>query len=292
MVVKRVHFEIVLSLIAAIASSVAAIGASFTGFYQMQAVNLERAPAVHLACSPEYRPAEQAAHVAEPEETLLLRPSGGELVHVSGADPMGMQFGGVPTPEPFARCTVKNFGRLPLLDMHLPTRLTFRNPTSGVVTRTTFVLDLPGLSADAQYEFSLLNGSNDVLGIAFDRAVLLANIEGNNEVSERLFVDAGVSELERMTVEPQETHVVAQNGTTVSIRDFVFLPGVLRVRAGAVVTFVNTDDEAHTVTSVSGAFDSGTIDPHQRWRHVFPRRGTFTYRCLYHPYMVGEIEVR
>jgi plastocyanin len=291
-VVKRVHFEIILSLIAAIASSVAAIGASFTGFYQMQAVNLERAPAVHLACSPEYRPAEQAAHVAEPEETLLLRPSGGELIHVSGSDPMGMQLGGVPTPEPFARCTVKNFGRLPLLDMHLPTRLTFRNPTSGVVTRTNFVLDLPGLSADAQYEFSLLNGSNDVLGIAFDRAVLLANIEGNNEVSERLFVDAGVSELERMTVEPQETHAVAQNGTTVVIRDFVFLPGVLRVRAGAVVTFVNTDGEAHTVTSVIGAFDSGTIDPHQRWQHVFPRRGTFTFRCLYHPYMVGEIEVR
>src|ERR1700733_8871971 len=116
MVMKRVHFEIVLSLIAAIASSVAAIGASFTGFYQMQAVNLERIPAVHLACRPEYRLAEQAAHVTEPEETLLLRPSGGELIHVAGSDPM--------TPDPFARCTVKNFGRLPLLDMHLPTRLT------------------------------------------------------------------------------------------------------------------------------------------------------------------------
>jgi plastocyanin len=289
---KRVHFEIVLSLIAAIASSVAAIGASFTGFYQMQAVNLERIPAVHLACRPEYRLAEQAAHVTQPEETLLLRPSGGELIHVGGSDPMGMQHGGVATPEPFARCTVKNFGRLPLLDMHLPTRLTFRNPTTGVVVRTTFVLDLPGLSADAQYEFSLLNGSNEVLRIAFDRTVLLANIEGSSEVSERLFVDARVSELERMAVEPQETHDMARSGMTISIRDFVFFPGVLRVRAGAAVTFVNTDGEAHTVTSVSGAFDSGTIDPHQRWQHVFPRRGRFTYRCLYHPYMVGEIEVR
>jgi plastocyanin len=289
---KRVHFEIVLSLIAAIASSVAAIGASFTGFYQMKAVNLERSPAVHLACRPEYRLAEEAAHVTEPEETMLLRPSGGELIHVGGSDPMGMQNGGVPSPEPFARCTVKNFGRLPLLDMHLPTRLTFHNPASGVVTRTTFVLDLPGLSADAQYEFSLLNGSNDDLRIAFERTVLLANIESNNEVSERLFVDTGVSELERMSVEPQETHNMAQSGTIVSIRDFVFLPGVLRVRAGAVVTFVNTDGEAHTVTSVTGAFDSGTIDPHQRWQHVFSRRGRFTFRCLYHPYMVGEIEVR
>jgi plastocyanin len=288
---KRVHFEIVLSLIAAIASSVAAIGASFTGFYQMQAVNLERSPAVHLACRPEYRVADQAAHEAEPEETLLLRPSGGELIHVGGGDPMDMQQGGVPTPEPFARCTVKNFGRLPLLDMHLPTRLTFSNPASGVVTRTTFVLDLPGLSADAEYQFSLLNGSNDILRIAFDRTVLLANIEGNDEVSERLFVDARVAELERMAVNPQETHL-AQSGTIVNIRDFVFQPGVLRVRAGAIVTFVNGDGEAHTVTSVSGAFDSGTIDPHQRWKHVFPRRGRFTFRCLYHPYMVGEIEVR
>jgi plastocyanin len=289
---KLVHFELVLSLIAAIASSVAAIGASFTGFYQMQAVNLERIPAIHLACRPEYRLAEQAAHISEPEETLLLRPSGAEWIHVGGTDPMGMPMGPVATPEPFARCAVKNFGRLPLLDMHLPARLTFRNPTTGAITRTTIALDLPGLSADAEYDFSLLNGSNDVMRIAFDRTVFLANIDGNGQESERLFVDARVPDLERMTVQPEKPPETRPTGTMVSITDFAYHPGVLRVRAGTVVTFVNTDGEAHTVTAVSGAFDSGTIDSGHRWQHAFARPGRYLFRCLYHPYMAGEIDVR
>jgi plastocyanin len=288
---KRVHFELILSLVAAIASSVAAIGASFTGFYQMQAVNLERIPAIHLACRPEYRLAEKAAHISEPEETLLLRPSGAEWIHVGGTDPMGMPLGPVATPEPFARCTVKNFGRLPLLDMHLPTRLTFRNPATGAITRSTIALDLPGLSADAEYDFSLLNGSNDVMGIVFDRTVFLADIDGNGQVSERLFVDARVPEIERMTVEPQKPPATRPTGTTVSITDFAYRPRVLRVRARTLVTFVNTDGEAHTVTSVSGAFDSGTIDSGHRWQHVFARPGRYLFRCLYHPYMAGEIDV-
>jgi len=288
---KQVHFELVLSFIAAIASSVAAIGASFTGFYQMQAVNLERIPAIHLACRPEYRLADQAAHISEPEETLLLRPSGAEWIHVGGTDPMGMPLSPVATPEPFARCTVKNFGRLPLLDMDLPTILTFRNPSTGVSTHTTIALDLPGLSADAEYDFSLLNGSKDVMGIAFDRTVFVANLNGNGQVSEHLFVDARVPELERMAVQPQEPPETTPTATTVSITDFAYRPGVLRVPVGTTVTFVNNDGEAHTVTAVSGAFDSGTIDSGRRWQHAFARPGRYLFRCLYHPYMAGEIDV-
>jgi hypothetical protein len=62
--------------------------------------------------------------------------------------------------------------------MHFTHRLTFRNPTAGTITRTTIALDLPGLSADAEYDCLLLNGSNEVMGIVFDRTVFLANIDG------------------------------------------------------------------------------------------------------------------
>jgi plastocyanin len=244
-----------------------------------------------LACRPEYLLADQAAHISEPEETLLLGPSGAEWIHVGGTDLMGMPLSPVATPQPFARCTVKNFGRLPLLDMDLPTHLTFRNPATGTIMRTTVELELPGLSADAEYDFSLLNGSNDVMGIVFDRTVHLANLDGNGQVAEQLFVDARVPELERMTVQPQQPPETKATGTIVSIADFTYRPGVLRVRAGTVVTFVNTDGEAHTVTAVSGAFDSGTIDPGHRWQHAFARPGRYLFRCLYHPYMAGEIDV-
>jgi plastocyanin len=298
--VKKDHFETILSLIAAIASSVAAIGAFSTGFYQMQAVNLERIPAIHLACRPEYVLAEAAAHVERPEDTLLLRPSGGEWVHVSGAGAMtgmpGMSGmgGGVDTPDPFARCTVKNFGRLPLLDMHLPTRLSFTNSATGAVVRSTFVIDLPGLSADAEYEFSLLNGSSDLMQVSFERTVLLAALDGNGQVSQHLFVDGRVAEIERMRVEPGDRGVerVEDSGTLVDITNFTYRPLVLRVRSGSVVTFANMDAEAHTVTAVDGAFDSGTLDPGQRWKRRFERPGRYVFRCAYHPYMHGEVDVR
>jgi plastocyanin len=289
---KREHLETILSFVAAIASSVAAIGAFFTGFYSMQSVNLERIPAIHLACRPEYRLAERAANIDQPEETLLLRPSGGEWIHVGGSAGMDAH---VDAPDPFARCTVKNFGRLPLLDMSLPVRLSFSKP-DGLVVHSTFMLELPGLSPDAAYEFSLLNGSPDVMRIAFDRTVLLSAMDANGRTSQHLFVDARVPEIERMQVEPSSPDAAMNTGgkgaSLVAISGFAFRPGALHVRPGTVVTFVNSDAEAHTVTAVDQTFDSGTMDPGQRWKHRFQRPGRYMFECLYHPYMHGEVDVQ
>jgi plastocyanin len=291
---KKHHFEITLSLFAAIASSVAATGAFVTGFYQMQAVNLERTPAIHLACRPEYRLAEQATHAEVPEETLLLRPSGGEWLHIGGSPAMPGMDMPASTPEPFARCTLKNFGRLPLLDMHLPTQLFFR-ASSGALVRRTFVVDLPGLSADAEYEFSLLNGSRDTMRISFDRNVALSRMDGDGQMSEHLFVDAGVPELERMNISAESSDPTGDAAghaePVVNISGFAYRPSVLRVRRGTSVAFLNADAEAHTVTAIDRSFDSGTIDPHQRWRRRFDRPGRYRYVCDFHPYMHGEVDV-
>jgi plastocyanin len=82
---------------------------------------------------------------------------------------------------------------------------------------------------------------------------------------------------------------------TVHIKDFRFAPTPLHVRVGERVTFVNDDDEAHTVTAsdaVAGAkFDSEGLDTSQTWQHVFAQAGTYRYFCELHPYMKGVVIV-
>src|SRR4051812_40386937 len=52
-----------------------------------------------------------------------------------------------------------------------------------------------------------------------------------------------------------------QDGAAVSIANFAFQPASLQIAAGSSVTWTNADSTAHTVTSDSGAFDSGQLAP-------------------------------
>ena len=82
---------------------------------------------------------------------------------------------------------------------------------------------------------------------------------------------------------------------TVHIKDFRFAPTPLHVRMGERVTFVNDDDEAHTVTASDAAagakFDSEGLDTSQTWQHVFAQAGAYHYFCELHPYMKGVVIV-
>lgn len=66
------------------------------------------------------------------------------------------------------------------------------------------------------------------------------------------------------------------------------------VKAGTQVTWKNDDTVAHTVTSDSGAFDSGNILPGQTWSYTFKQAGKFPYYCTLHgkQMMSGTIEVQ
>jgi plastocyanin len=66
------------------------------------------------------------------------------------------------------------------------------------------------------------------------------------------------------------------------------------VKAGTQVTWKNEDTVAHTVTSDSGAFDSGNILPGQSWSYTFSQPGKFPYYCTLHgkQMMSGTIEVQ
>jgi plastocyanin len=79
---------------------------------------------------------------------------------------------------------------------------------------------------------------------------------------------------------------------TVDITDGAFTPAVITIRAGDTITWTNSDDSPHTVTSDDGAFDSGLIDEGQSWSMTFTRAGTFGYRCDFHSEMRGTVVVR
>ncbi len=58
---------------------------------------------------------------------------------------------------------------------------------------------------------------------------------------------------------------------TVHIKDFKYNPPALTVHVGDRVTFVNDDDEAHTVTATDKSFDSEGLDTAGTWQHVFTK---------------------
>ena len=82
-----------------------------------------------------------------------------------------------------------------------------------------------------------------------------------------------------------------QDAAAVSIANFAFQPASLQIAAGSSVTWTNADSTAHTVTSDSGAFDSGQLAPGATFTQMFMTPGTFTYHCQIHPFMTATIVV-
>ncbi|CAG0998183.1 MAG: plastocyanin/azurin family copper binding protein [Candidatus Methanoperedens nitroreducens] len=79
----------------------------------------------------------------------------------------------------------------------------------------------------------------------------------------------------------------------VNIKDFNFVPATAEVPVGTTVTWINDDNVPHTVTSVSGSFDSGSIDAGKTYSYKFNQAGTFEYSCTIHPTMPrGKVIVR
>ncbi|MDP9492232.1 MAG: halocyanin, partial [Actinomycetota bacterium] len=63
--------------------------------------------------------------------------------------------------------------------------------------------------------------------------------------------------------------------TPVSISGSVYLPSSAQVTPGTTVCWTNEDGFAHTVTSDTAAFDSGSLGQSTSFRHAFPDAGTF-----------------
>jgi len=83
----------------------------------------------------------------------------------------------------------------------------------------------------------------------------------------------------------------APAAATVSIRNMAFSPNSLSVKAGATVTWTNSDTTIHTVTADDGSFNSGNIAVGATYSKVFSSAGAFSYHCALHPEMTGKIVV-
>ena len=80
--------------------------------------------------------------------------------------------------------------------------------------------------------------------------------------------------------------------TTIVIKSFSFSPNTLTVKPGAAVLVTNEDSVAHTVTSTTGAFDTGQINGGSAGQLTAPTTpGTYPYRCSDHQYMTGTLVV-
>jgi plastocyanin len=77
------------------------------------------------------------------------------------------------------------------------------------------------------------------------------------------------------------------------IDNFAFAPATLTVAAGTSVTWLNKDEEPHTVMSADQpvSFKSPALDTDDKFTFVFARPGTYKYFCTIHSHMVGTVVV-
>jgi plastocyanin len=77
----------------------------------------------------------------------------------------------------------------------------------------------------------------------------------------------------------------------IAIKDFMFAPTSLKIKAGTAVMWINEDDEPHTVVSETGLFRSGGVDTKETFVFTFEKPGTYHFICTIHPKMVGTVVV-
>jgi plastocyanin len=80
----------------------------------------------------------------------------------------------------------------------------------------------------------------------------------------------------------------------VVIDNYKFAPADLTVPVGTTVTWVNHDEEVHTVTAADQpqSFKSAGLDTDDKFSFTFNKPGTYSYFCSIHSYMTAKIIVR
>jgi plastocyanin len=77
----------------------------------------------------------------------------------------------------------------------------------------------------------------------------------------------------------------------VQIDQYAFLPQRITVKPGTTVTWINDDDDSHTVTSSAKLFKSRPLDTGDKFSFTFTTPGAYAYFCSLHPHMTGTIVV-
>jgi plastocyanin len=78
----------------------------------------------------------------------------------------------------------------------------------------------------------------------------------------------------------------------IEIKDFMFNPPTITVKSGETITWINRDEEPHTIVSVGKKFQkSAALDTDQEFWITAGAPGTYAYFCSVHPKMTGTIVV-
>jgi len=100
------------------------------------------------------------------------------------------------------------------------------------------------------------------------------------------------------SIAPVWTHAQAVQGNktpqiaAVEIDNFKFGVATLEVTVGTTVTWTNSDDVPHTVTSTTKVFKSPPLDTGEKFSYTFKTAGSFEYFCSLHPHMTGKVVVK
>jgi plastocyanin len=86
----------------------------------------------------------------------------------------------------------------------------------------------------------------------------------------------------------------APAASDVVIDNYTFGPATLTVPRGTTVTWINKDDDPHTVVSDTDPrlFKSAALDTDEKFTFTFSDAGTFKYFCTIHPRMQGTVIVQ
>ncbi|MGB9474628.1 MAG: cupredoxin family copper-binding protein [Candidatus Udaeobacter sp.] len=92
--------------------------------------------------------------------------------------------------------------------------------------------------------------------------------------------------------EMKDADSTSSKQNTIEIKDFAFNPQTITVKSGQTITWINHDEEPHTVVSVEKRFKkSSALDTDETFTITAGAPGTYTYFCSVHPKMTGTIVV-
>ena len=90
----------------------------------------------------------------------------------------------------------------------------------------------------------------------------------------------------------QPVGVAAQTGPRIEITKHKFSRPILTVPPGTTVTWLNRDDDVHTVVSTTLAFRSTGLETDDAYSYKFTKPGVYEYFCTLHPLMTGKVIVK
>jgi plastocyanin len=89
-----------------------------------------------------------------------------------------------------------------------------------------------------------------------------------------------------------QTAAGTDTASQVIIDNYAFGPASLTVKVGTTVTWINHDDDPHTVDSTQGQFKSATLNKGDKFEFRFSSVGEYPFYCRFHPKMTGKIIVQ